>query len=148
MMQLEITKRASAYHDLAVRRDDGSVESLKVPEQGIIPHDLVHYGVEAVLTHRGFLAMVAAGQPMAYETIGGDREEAIERLVEAFQAEMWTDSFSIEAVLEGYRLGCEARGHPLIAVTQADILAIREQLSELTQRWRALGIGERLVLDL
>jgi len=58
-------------------------------ESGIqIPHDMVHYAVESVLTHRGFLGLVGDGQGAGFTTTGGDSEEAIERLVESFQAEM------------------------------------------------------------
>jgi len=88
-MRLTFTKRDGKYDDLAIERPDGPTEMIQCPKQGIIPHDMVHFAVECGLGHRGFLGMVADGKAAEFATQGGDSEEAIERLVECFQAEMW-----------------------------------------------------------
>ena len=88
-MKLIFTKRDGKYDDLAIERDGRRDRDDPMPKQGIIPHDMVHYAIESTLAHRGFLTMVAEGEAASFTTTGGDAEEAVERLVENFQAEMW-----------------------------------------------------------
>src|SRR6185369_2736197 len=98
-MRLTFTKRDGKYDDLSIERSDGLRETIRCPKQGIIPHDMVHYAVERTLAHGGFLGLVADGQAAVFATAGGDSEEAIERLVESFQAEMWGGRVPAEDLL-------------------------------------------------
>ena len=50
---------------------------------------MVHYAVESTLARHGFLSLVAEGHSANFAAIGGEAEDAIERLVETFQAELW-----------------------------------------------------------
>jgi len=147
-MRLTFTKRDGKYDDLLIERDGREPEKISNPKQRIIPHDMVHYGVESVLSHRGFLSLVAEGQGAAFATAGGAPEEAIERLVEAFQAEMWGGRVPAEELLDAYRLGCEARGHASVPVSAEDVEEIRQRLDSLTEQWSALPVGESLVLEI
>ena len=147
-MQLVFTKGSGKFDRMEVVRASGSVERIDCPKQRIIPHDMVHYGVESVLSHRGFLSLVAEGQGAAFATAGGAPEEAIERLVEAFQAEMWGGPVPAEELLDAYRLGCEARGHASVPVSAEDVEEIRQRLDSLTEQWSALPVGESLVLEI
>ena len=147
-MKLTFTKRDGKYDDLVITRADGGTESMQCPKQRIIPHDMVHYAVESVLAHRGFLALVAGGERLAFETTGGESEEAIERLVEAFQAEMWGARVSAAELRDAYALGCEARAHAALPVSDEDIEAIRAKLDALTAAWDQVPIGGDLVLEL
>ncbi|WP_225883427.1 hypothetical protein [Sphingomonas aliaeris] len=56
-IKLQFTKRDGKYDALVIERDDGTTESIACPKQGIIPHDMVHYAVESVLHHSGFLSL-------------------------------------------------------------------------------------------
>jgi len=147
-MRLTFTKRDGKYDDLLIERDGREPEKISNPKQRIIPHDMVHYGVESVLGHRGFLSLVAEGQGAAFATSGGAPEEAIERLVEAFQAEMWGGRVPAEELLDAYRLGCEARGHAAVPVSAGDVEEVRQRLDSLTEQWSALPVGESLVLEI
>jgi hypothetical protein len=109
---------------------------------------MVHYGVESVLSHRGFLSLVAEGQGAVFATVGGESEDAIERLVEAFQAEMWGGRVPADELLEAYRLGCEARGHAAVPVSAEDVEAVRERLDELTAQWSPLAVGSSMTLEI
>jgi hypothetical protein len=147
-MRLTFTKRDGKYDDLLIERDGREPEKISNPKQRIIPHDMVHYGVESVLSHRGFLSLVAEGQGAAFATAGGAPEEAIERLVEAFQAEMWGGRVPAEELLDAYRLGCEARGHAAVPVSAEDVEVVRLRLDSLTEQWSELPVGESLVLEI
>jgi hypothetical protein len=147
-MRLTFTKRDGKYDDLLIERDGREPEKISNPKQRIIPHDMVHYGVESVLSHRGFLSLVAEGQRAAFAKAGGAPEEAIERLVEAFQAEMWGERVPADELLDAYRLGCEARGHASVPVSAEDVEEVRQRLDSLTEQWSALPVGESLVLEI
>lgn len=147
-MRLTFTKRGGKYDDLLIDRAGHEPETISCPKQGIIPHDMVHFAVESTLTHRGFLSLVAEGQSAAFATSGGDSEEAIERLVENFQAEMWGGRVPSEELLAGYELACAARGHRGVPVSFADVGAIRACLDDLTARWTAVQLNASLTLEL
>lgn len=147
-MRLTFTKRDGKYDDLVIEREGREPERIQNPKQRIIPHDMVHYGVESVLSHRGFLGLVAAGEGAGFATAGGESEEAIERLVEAFQAEMWGGRVPADELLDAYRLGCEARGHGAVPVSAEDVEAVRSRLDELTDQWNALPVGGSMALEL
>jgi hypothetical protein len=101
-----------------------------------------------VLSHRGFLGLVADGEAAAYTTTGGDSEEAIERLVECFQAEMWGGRVSAEDLLATYQHACESRGHAAVPVSAEDITAIRARLDELSERWAEVEVNQSLTVEL
>jgi hypothetical protein len=147
-MRLTFTKRDGKYDDLLIEREGREPERIANPKQGIIPHDMVHYGVESVLSHRGFLSLVAEGQGAVFATVGGESEDAVERLVEAFQAEMWGGRFAADELLEAYWLGCEARGHGAVPVSAEDVEAVRKRLDELTEQWSAVPVGGSMSLEI
>lgn len=137
-MELRFVKRSGKYDELTIVRSDGTAEVIACPKQGIIPHDMVHYAVESVLAHRGFLSLVEEGQVAAFTTGGEDSDEAVERLVETFQAEMWGGRVSASDLLSTYEHACESRGHRIAAVSPDDVKAIRDRLDELTLQWGVL----------
>jgi hypothetical protein len=147
-MRLTFTKRNGKYDDLLIEREGREPERISNPKQRIIPHDMVHYGVESVLSHRGFLSLVAQGQGAVFATVGGESEDAVERLVEAFQAEMWGGRVPADELLDAYRLGCEARGHAAVPVSAEDVEEVRQRLDALTELWSAVPVGESLVLEI
>ena len=147
-MRLTFTKRDGKHDDLVIERAGREPETISNPKQGIIPHDMVHYGVESVLSHRGFLTLVAEGQGAVFATVGGESEDAVERLVEAFQAEMWGGRVPAEELLDAYKLGCEARGHGAVPVSAEDVEAVRQRLDELTAQWNAVPVGGSLTLEI
>jgi hypothetical protein len=145
-MELTFVKRSGKYDELTIVRSDGTAEIISCPKQGIVPHDMVHYAVESMLVHQGFLSLVKEGQTVAFTTGGGDSEEAIERLVETFQAEMWGGRVSAADLLSMYEHACESRGHPIVAISPDDVEAIRERLDEPTLQWDALPKNHALTV--
>lgn len=147
-MKLIFTKRGGKYDDLAIEREGRLTETIKCPKQGIIPHDMIHYAIESTLAHRGFLTMVAEGEAASFTTTGGDAEEAVERLVENFQAEMWSGRVPAEELLASYELACDARGHPAAPVSVADVEAIRARLDDLSEKWAAVPLNGSFTVEL
>jgi hypothetical protein len=145
-VRLTFTKRRGKHDDLRIERE-GSVETVACPKQGILPHDMVHYAVESVLAHRGFLSLVKECGNAVLAARGGESEEAIERLVETFQAEMWGGRVPIAGLLAVYEHACEARGHAAVPVSAADVEAIRRRLDSLSAQWAELAIGASLAFD-
>ena len=145
-MELTFVKRSGKADELIIRRIDGLIETISCPKQGILPHDMVHYAVESVLAHRGFLSLVKQG-PAGFATGGGDSEEAIERLVETFQAEMWGGRVSAEDLLATYTHACEARSHEAAAISIDDVEAIRNRLDELVEQWNGVAINGELTVS-
>jgi hypothetical protein len=146
-MRLTFTKRDGKYDDLLIERADRAPKTISCPKQGIIPHDMVHFAVESVLEHSGFLGLVAGGEAAAFTTIGGDAEESIERLVECFQAEMWGERVSADDLLASYAIACDARGHAAAPVSAADVENIRARLDDLTAKWSAVPINASLTVE-
>ncbi|KQS03326.1 hypothetical protein ASG11_02845 [Sphingomonas sp. Leaf357] len=145
-MELTFVKRSGKTDELTIVRGEGLAETIKCPKQGIIPHDMVHYGVESVLAHRGFLSLVKEGQAASFATGSEESEEAVERLVETFQAEMWGGRVAAADLLATYVHACNARGHAVAAVSISDVEAIRSRLDELTLQWATLPTNEGLTV--
>ena len=137
-MELTFTKRPGKYDELVIVRCGQPDEAIACPKQGIIPHDMVHYAVESTLAHRGFLSLVREGQAAGFATTGNAGEEAIERLVETFQAEMWGGRVAASDLIATYEHACEARGNPVVPVSADDIAAIRSRIGTLTAQWAAV----------
>ena len=146
-MRLTFTKGAGKYDALLVECEGRAGERIECPKQGIIPHDMVHYAVESVVGH-GFLGMVADGAPAAFTTSGGAEEEAVERLVECFQAEMWGGRVPAAELLAAYQHACAARGHAAMPEIEAEVGAIRARLDELGEQWAAVPVHGSLSLEL
>lgn len=147
-MRLTFTKRQGKYDDLTVEREARPSAIIRCPKQGIIPHDMVHYAVESILSHRGFLALLEDVEMPGFRLRGGESEESIERLVECLQAEMWGGRVAADELLATYASACEARAHEKVSVSHEDVAAIRARLDELTERWEQLPLNASLVLEL
>lgn len=145
-MRLTFTKREGKYDDLVVERDGRPLEAIACPKQGIIPHDMVHYAVESIVAERGFLSLVADGQAAGFQVAGDETSEAIEQLVETFQAEMWSGRVPAEDLIAMYEHACHARAHAVAPVSPTDVALIRARIDELTSQWSAVPVGGALTL--
>lgn len=145
-MELIFVKRDGKFDLLTIVRETGVPETVSCPKQGIIPHDMVHYAVENILAHRGFLSLVKEGQAANFTTQGNSSAEAIERLVETFQAELWGNPFPAADLIAIYENACTARGHSIVTISPEDVQAIRTLLEQLSRQWAALPLNEALRL--
>ncbi len=148
-MQLTFTRLPGKNDRLEIVTATGARPTVDCPKQGIIPHDMVHFAVEAEVAARGFLGAVAHGAAAGF----GDGEfdgaaGSIERPVETVQAEAWSGGPADDpACLDLYPITCEARGDVALPIDAATLAAIRTRLADLTQRWAAVPPYGTLVLD-
>ncbi|HJP99627.1 MAG TPA: hypothetical protein VJ862_13790 [Rhodanobacteraceae bacterium] len=148
-MQLVFTKCPGKYDRMEIVRGDKAIERIDCPKQRIIPHDMVHYAVEGTLAKRGFLARVRDGERADMRMRDEAESDGVERLVEVIQGDAWSGGTSSAAdMMDFYRVTCEARKCPMLAITEADIDAIRKRIAELTAEWDALAVGQSLALTM
>jgi hypothetical protein len=144
---LAFTKGTGKADMLLVTRPDGAAERIDCPKQRIVPHDMVHHAVETCLSARGFLRRVGAGEAAAFTMAADAESDGVERLVEAIQGDAWSGGTTPAAdLIDLYRVTCEARGCPMLAVDETTIEAIRARLAELSRDWDALPVGGTMTL--
>ena len=123
----------------------------KAWDQGILPHELVHYGVEAAYGLRGFVRLIAAGLTSEAILEGAADEEALhtELLTNAHQYELGgfsePDNRAFRELLACFQ-GKGATRPP--EVSDDEISRGRDFLRDLAGRWAGLGFGESLELSL
>jgi hypothetical protein len=149
-VKLTFTKGAGKYDRLDIVASDGPRPAIDCPKQGIIPHDMMHFAVEAEVAATGFLGLVAAGGDGGFRLGLDDRAaQSVERLVEMFQGEGWSGSALPDAeFIALYATTCEARGDAPLSVDGALIAAIRARIADLSVQWTAVQVGGRLTLEM
>jgi hypothetical protein len=110
--------------------------------RGLLPHELVHYGVEAVYGLRGFVRLTVDGLSTDEILEGGVDTEALhaEYLTSAHQYVLTGQSEPTHAAFRDLleRLRCDA---PPVEVGDEQIERARVLLAALTLSWGALGLG-------
>ncbi|RST29878.1 hypothetical protein HMF7854_02860 [Sphingomonas ginkgonis] len=160
-MDIRITKGERSDRLDAVR-PDGSRLSFEFPKKGPVPHDAVHLLVERAFGFgQGFWGLVAAGRsPGAVGEMakaGGhasakraaEPDPAIvpvvqaERIVEAFEADLWSGSSGdVAGIAAMARSGCEASLVPVPLLPLDTLEQVRRELAGFQQAWAALPTGE------
>jgi hypothetical protein len=145
-LQIEVVKREDGSGVLRCTRPDGSVVWQKQPKHAahFALHDLTHFSVETVLgSKRGFFGLIADGWDFEDATGKGARgalpEEAIdvERIVGLFDAERASGA--------EWSVG-EFNQNRNRALTEDEIVRIRERRAELFRRWATTPAGQALAL--
>jgi hypothetical protein len=149
-MQLKFTKGNRKFDRLEIILRGGAQPVIECPKQGIIPHDMVHFAVEAEIAAVGFLGSIAAGGDSGYTPAADDAHaRSVERLVETVQAEAWGGAPVSDAdFIALYQVTCDARGDTPLALDAAALAAIRARLAALTVEWAAIPVGGTLLLEL
>ncbi|WP_118857916.1 hypothetical protein [Sphingomonas mesophila] len=164
-MDIVITK-GEREDRIEARRGDGSVAAFRLPHKGPVPHDVVHFFVERALGRRdGFWGMVAAGRDPA--EIGDLAKAAghasakrarapdadfvaiiqVERLVEAFEADLWGGGDGHDGVRSMAAAGCAQSLVAPMAIDGATIDQVRGEIADFRDRWVALLAGATVTLD-
>lgn len=158
-MKIEITKGRGADYIVIVRGDGSRVET-SFPHKGPVPHDAVHYFVERGLgLSDAFWGMIAngahpadlleiakaAGHASAKRAVIPDASivELIqaERLVECFEAELWSGGSDDAGLIAIAQAGCEASHVRLPAIAPSALGSAREALRAFADEWTAAPIG-------
>jgi hypothetical protein len=146
-------------------RFDGTIVATTFPKKGWFPHDAVHLIVEKRLEYRhAFWGRIFAGtapeEIAAIAKAGGHASSSravppaddivelvrAERLVECFEAEMWSgpsDNTTFRAVLDA---ACSQSRISSPSLADADIESIRAELKQSFAQWHILPIGQSLTL--
>ena len=168
-MKIAITKGRSGDF-IAIDRDDGSRVETSFPHKGPVPHDAVHYFVERALgLTRAFWGMIAAGaHPEALVELAKAAGHAsasrarvpdpaiveliqAERLVECFEAELWSggsdDADDYAGLLAMAAAGCETSHVPLPDLAPSALVLARTSLRTFAAEWIAAPLGHVALLD-
>ena len=160
-LKISITK-GDKSDTVAVASEDRSVSTFQFPKKGPIPHDAVHYFVECALgMTRGFWGTVASGvapeavQDMAKQgghasakrasTPDGAIVELLqaERIVECFEADFWGAPASAETFRAVVEAACASSFVPAPALSDEQIMRIREAIADFAKAWAAAPAGRR-----
>jgi hypothetical protein len=163
-MQVKFT-RGSDRDFIEALRADGTMARTTFPKKGLFPHDAVHLIVEKRMRFQhGFWGRIARGatpeEIAAIAKAGGHAsstravEPAVEitelihseRLVECFEAEMWSkcsDNAILRSILDA---ACSQSKLLSPRLSDEEIGDIRTEIAQALKAWRALGVGESLTL--
>jgi hypothetical protein len=150
---------------IEARRVDGTTVKTTFPKKSWFPHDAVHLIVERRLGfQRGFWGRVAGGalpeEIAAIAKAGGHASSVravqpaveitellhAERLVECFEAEMWSqcsDNATFRSVLDA---ACSQSKLQSPRLSDEEIGDIRTELRHTLEAWHELAVGESLTL--
>ncbi|ABI40883.1 conserved hypothetical protein [Shewanella sp. MR-4] len=156
-MQVIFTKGSKRYGQLRCVRMDGSATQTQMPEQGIAPHDMIHYVVEKRLHIQGaFFAQVRAGADISFSLEHNEASLAVadktliwqtESIVESLQSLLWSaDTPTYAGFLYLLEQSCGNRKLALPEVSQSDFEHIINEIMELTLEWQGMGEGQSLTL--
>lgn len=153
-MQVTIAN-AGSHQRIVMVRDDGTRMETTFPHKGPFPHDAVHFVVERELgLRRGFWGTVAGGcHPEEVNEIAkaaghasAKRAEVpephivellqAERIVECFEAEIWSGPGDPETLRGVIAAACSASHVPVIELDDATIAAIHARLATMAEDWR------------
>ena len=159
-------KKGKTLDDIFVTRDDGTTEHSTFPKKGIVPHDAVHFFVEKALgLTNAFWGMVANGTPIediqeiakaaghASASRATKPEPHIiellqaERIVECFEADMWSDPADNETFIAVINSACASSHVPAPTVSSQQIEAVRSELQALLATWKETEIGGTITLE-
>ena len=164
-MQITFTKgRGEDW--IGIVRGDGTRADTRFPHKGPVPHDAVHLFVEAGLgLARGFWGMVGEGRHpeelAELAKLGGHASAKratepdagiiqllqAERLVEVFEADLWSGSSSDEAaLLELGRTACDYAHVAMPEVSEGAIGRIREAIARFAADWQSVPAGQTIQL--
>ena len=156
-MQVIFTKGSKQYGQLRCVRMDGSATQSQMPEQGIAPHDMIHYVVEKRLhMHGAFFSQIRAGANISFtlehhavSRVIADKTEVwqTESIVETLQSLLWANE---TPTYDGFRYlleqACQSRELAVPNISQTDFEHIINEIMELTLEWQGMGEGQSLTL--
>lgn len=161
-MQITFTK-GQREDWITIVRDDGSRAETQFPHKGPVPHDAVHLFVEAGLgLGRAFWGMIAGGRhpeelaELAKAAGHASAKRAsvpdasivellqAERLVEVFEADLWSGGTGEEAaLLDLGRTACAYSHVALPEVPPQAVAQIRAAIGDFARDWAATPVGQR-----
>ncbi len=164
-MRVTIVK-GSVDDRIEIRLADGSTADTRFPKKGPVPHDAVHWIVEETLgLPDGFWGKIAGGlhpdevQEMAKAAGHASAARAslpdatiiqllqAERLVECFEAALWSGGSDAASVRHMGEAGCATSHVDFPAVTDAQIDAAMARVLAMQAEWSPAPVGHSMSFD-
>ncbi|MCU7986600.1 MULTISPECIES: cytoplasmic protein [Shewanella] len=156
-MQVIFTKGTQRYGQLRCVRMDGSATQTQMPEQGIAPHDMIHYVVEKRLHIQGaFFSQIRAGADISFTLEHNEISRAIadktevwqtESIVETLQSLLWSgETPTYDGFIYLLEQACSSRDLAVPTVNQTDFDHILNEIMDLSVEWQGMGEGQSLTL--
>ncbi|RYV01535.1 cytoplasmic protein [Shewanella sp. OPT22] len=153
-MEIQFTKGNGKYSYLKCIREDQTSTETKMPEQGIAPHDMIHFIVEKTLKiHGAFYGQLKAGANISFTMEHNEASREVsskqdvwqtESMVESLQSLLWSDALDYENFCYLVTEACDTRKIVKPIVSHQDFLQIMQLLLELNAQWANLQKGSSI----
>jgi hypothetical protein len=149
-MILKFTRGSDMFDRRDITTAAGAQPPIMCLKQRVIPHDMVHFAVEAEVATTGFPGNIAAGGDSGFTAAAADAPaRSIERLVEIVQAKAWSGAAVDDAKLtERHGVTFAAGGDVPLALGAPALAGSRARLADLSAQWAAVPVRGTLVLHL
>lgn len=143
-MRIEIKKTTAYQCEYTLIRADQPVEQISLETKTYFTHDICHYVVEKKMHYqKGFWGMLSAGYSFA-SLFGKDNAQTaelrfIEQLVGPIQSVFWghIDPANFNDMIQ----------HLDVQIPEAFLTACVDEITEITQQWNHLPVGQCLILE-
>ena len=157
-MEIIFTKGNGKYGHLKCVRQDGSVTETQMPEQGIAPHDMIHFAVEKYLKIKGaFYGQLKAGADINFKLEHNEISKDIackldvwhtESMVESQQSLLWSgDIPDFDSFMYMTEQACSSRDMPTPEVAYEQFIEMSEALKYLNTQWSQLNKGQQISVE-
>ena len=157
-MEIIFTKGNAKYGHLKCVRNDGTFTETQMPEQGVAPHDMIHFVVEKYFAIKGaFYGQLKAGADISFklEHNSVSREIAdkidvwqTESMVESLQSLLWSgekpDYASFQYMTEQ---ACLSRNMPVPKIEIDNFETMTNVLISLNNQWKLLEKGQYISVE-
>lgn len=150
-MIIIFTKGDAKYSYLKCIRDDKTFTASKMPEQGIMPHDMIHYVAEKHLAlEHAFYGQLKAGanidfnqkhNQLSQESVDKTESRQSECIVEALQSVLWSGNFDYNRFVYLTEKACEVRSVPMPGIDKRHFLLILNAYSQMNEKWNNTPTG-------
>ena len=151
-MKVVFTKGSGKYGYLKCIRTDDSTTETQMPEQGIAPHDMIHFIVEKTLGFEGaFYGQLKAGANISFTMEHNETSRSAynsietwqtESIVESLQSLLWSSSFEYDDFSYLVNEACASRKLTKPVISEIAFNAIKEKLLTMNKQWQSLTKGE------
>tara|TARA_Y100000588_G_scaffold380082_1_gene463369 strand:+ start:37 stop:513 length:477 start_codon:yes stop_codon:yes gene_type:complete len=157
-MEIIFTKGNARYGHLKCVRNDGTFTETQMPEQGVAPHDMIHFVVEKYFAIKGaFYGQLKAGADISFKLEHNEVSREIankidvwqtESMVESLQSLLWSgekpDYASFQYMTEQ---ACFSRNMPVPKIEIDNFETMTNVLLSLNNQWKLLEKGQYISVE-
>ena len=157
-MEIIFTKGNAKYGHLKCVRNDGTFTETQMPEQGVAPHDMIHFVVEKYFAIKGaFYGQLKAGADISFKLEHNEVSREIankidvwqtESMVESLQSLLWSgekpDYVSFQYMTEQ---ACLSRNMPVPKIEIDNFETMTNVLISLNNQWKLLEKGQYISVE-